>query len=303
MTLLARGAAFLDPSGAVLAADAGFLAALALAADDPGGELRRRAAADPALRGLLEGVGPPRLLVEGPAGACWIERAPGPGGVLLLARGVHDLERMEHVACAQGFPRLASGLAHDIKNSLNAMALQVAILTEKLGEGGTGEASAGHLAALRSQIAKVDEVVRRFCDVAEPSAPYGWVDLGAVVGDVVALHAHEARRRRLRVQLDAPPGVARVDASPQRVVRLLLGLVGCALAGTPDGGALRGQVAAEGPDAVVTLVHAAGDPDPGLGYDSEVAAAAAAELGGSLQAIRAGQEDQVTLRLPRNEHA
>jgi signal transduction histidine kinase len=302
MPLLARGAAFIDPSGAVLAADAGFLAALSLSAEDPAGDLRRRAASEPALRGLLDGVGPARIALQGRGAGLWLERSPGSGGLLLLARGARDGEWLEHAVRSQGLARLAGGLAHDIKNPLNAMALQLAILDEKLGEGDSGVASGAHLAALRDQIGKVNEVVRRFCDVADPAAPYGWLDLGAVAVDIVSLHVHEARRRRVQVQIEAPRGVARVGVAPERVVLLLLGLFGRAIGETPDGGALKVGVAGQGPEAVVSLAHATGDPDPDLGYYSEVAAAAATALGGSLEAASDGGQERITLRVPRNEH-
>jgi len=299
MPLLARGAAFLDPSGA-LVADSGFVAALGLSPQDPAGDLRRLAAAEPPLQALLGGDGPMRIALTRPGGGVWLERQAGPGGVLLVARGARDGEWLEHAVRSLGLARLAAGLAHDIKNPLNAMALQLAILGEILGEA-DGAASASHLAALRGQVAKVNEVLRRFCDVADPAAIYGWLDLGAVVADVVGLHGHEARRRHVQVEVEAPRGVARVRAAPERVVRLLLGLLDRALAETPDGGALRIEVAGEGQWAVLAVTHAAGDPDPDLGYYSEVAAAAAAALGGSLEAGGDGRQARFTLRLPRDE--
>jgi signal transduction histidine kinase len=173
MPNFARGAAFVDRNGTVLAADPGFLVELALEPTDPTGALRRRAESEPALKDLIAGVGPAAIRLMGPdGGAISVERQEGPGGALLVTRTPRDGEWLEHAARSQGLARLAAGLAHDIKNPLNAMALQLALLGEKLGEGDLAASSASHLGALRDQITKVNEVVRRFCDVTDPAAPF-----------------------------------------------------------------------------------------------------------------------------------
>ena len=83
---------------------------------------------------------------------------------------------------------MIAGVAHDIKNPLNAMALQLAILSEKLsGEARRPGLTVPHLSALREQIGRVNEVVRRFLDVTDPAAPLGYVELGALLADLTAL--------------------------------------------------------------------------------------------------------------------
>jgi len=204
---------------------------------------------------------------------------------------------------SQGLPRLAAGLAHDVKNPLNAMALQLALLAEKLAPSGEAAAAAApHLAALREQIGRVNDVVRRFLDVADPSAPLGDADAGALLADTAALFGHEARRRRIALALEGTRGAVRTRCDPARLGRLVLGLFSRALAETPDGGRLAAHVTADGEGILVGIVHAAGDPDPETGYYSEVAAAAARSLGGSLSVEREGGEERVLLRLPGNGH-
>jgi signal transduction histidine kinase len=178
---------------------------------------------------------------------------------------------------------VAGGLSHDIKNGLNAMALQLALLEEKVGEGEVARATAGHLAALHDQVSKVNEVVRRFCDVVDPSTPYGWVDLGAALQDIAGLFGHDLRRRQVRTE---------------GAVRLLLGVFGRAVARTPDAGRLAAsaRVGQGGPQ--VTVEYASADDDLDLRYDTEVAAAAARSMGGSLEIIRDGGQERVIVRLP-----
>jgi signal transduction histidine kinase len=197
---------------------------------------------------------------------------------------------------------VVGGVAHDIKNPLNAMALQLAILAEKLG--GQGEVAAGpHLDALREQVGRVNEVVRRFLDVIDPAAPLGYVDLGAMLGDVAGLFAHEARRRRIQLVVEPARGAARAEADPGRLGRLLLVLLAAAMAATPDGGRVEAGVEAEDGQAILRLSHALADGGQETGYEREVLAEAASGLGASLAERREEGVVRVVLRLSRGRRA
>jgi signal transduction histidine kinase len=296
----ASGAAFVDGSGAVLAADAGFAAALGLAGGDPTGALRARAQGQPELAALLRGEGPDQIRL-GADGAEPLElsRHRAAGGALLVVRTGRLQERLEDACRAAALSRLAAGVAHDIKNPLNAMALQLALLAEKLGaQPGAGESSGSHLASMRDQIARVDEVVRRYLDVVDPAAPLGYTDLGRLLRDVAALFGHEARRRRVDLVLAGPRAGPRTSCDPPRVGRLVLIVLAGAMAGTPDGGRIEATIGAEAGEAVLRVTHAAGDGAPDPGYDSGIGAAAARALGGSLAEERTQELVRLALRLP-----
>jgi signal transduction histidine kinase len=302
MHLLAAGAAFVDRSGAVVAADAGFVEALGLAGDDPSGSLRARAESLPALRALLAGEGEHVVRIPDDDTGVELERISSGPGALLLVRPSRAGEWLEQSMRSVGLARLASGVAHDIKNPLNAMSLQVALLGEKLAP--TPEASgaaATHLRAVRDQIGRVNEVLRRFVDVADPGAPLGYTDVGALLADIGSLFAHEGRRRRLTLAIDAQPGTVRSSAEPARAGRLILGLFARALAETPDGGRLAARATLAPASAVVAMEHTPGDPDPDLRYYSEVASAAAHALGGEFSQERRNDGVRLSLALPRVE--
>jgi signal transduction histidine kinase len=300
MPPLARGAAFIDQAGAVLAADQGFLACLGL---PPGGAeeaLRARASAEPALAALLSGGGPPAVSLDGAAGLLEIERFPAPAGFLLLLRRPGDQDRLERAGWSAGLGGLAGALAHDVKNHLHAMALQVALLGEKLGES-AGAAVGLHLATLRQQIAQVDEVVRRFVDLVDPGSA-GQRDLGELVRDVVGLHAHALRLRRLKLELRGQDRGLRVVADPARVAGLLLVTVATALEEAARGAQVLVQVDGGPGWAGVSVGYDQGAAGPAAGDVLEDAGAAAVALGGQL--VRSMEAGRVTvaLRLPRDEH-
>ncbi len=299
----ASGAAFVDRTGKVLAADEGFVSQLGLDAVDVSGALRARAEQSPALRALLAGEGAGLARVTGPEGDVDLERVDGGGqGTLFLVRPTRGDEHLEHAMRSQGLTRLAAGVAHDIKNPLNAMALQIALLTDKLASAGdAGATSSSHLAALRDQIGRVNEVVRRFLDVTDPSAPLGYTDVAALVTDTASLFGHDARRRRIELTCDMAPGAVRTRCDPGRVSRLVVGMMYRALVETPERGKVSIRVGGDGPDVRVAIEHTAADPDPELGYYFEVAVAAAEALGGEFSQARDGAVERLSLRLPRNE--
>jgi signal transduction histidine kinase len=297
----ASGAAYLDRTGAVVAADAGFLAALGLAAHDPTGALRERAESSPELRAFILGQGPDVLRLGLGEAQVELRRQAGAGGVLVVALTARLQECLEQCERSNALSRVIGGVAHDIKNPLNAMALQLAILSEKLsGEDERAAASGSHLAALREQVARVNEVLRRFLDVTDPGAPLGYVELGALAADVAGLYAHEARRRRIQLVAEPPRGAARTAGDPARVGRLLLVLLGGAMASTPDGGRVEANVENDDGQAILRLSHAVGgDGERESGYDRGVVAAAAAALGATLTEQEEEGVQRVLLRLPR----
>src|SRR5512133_3947375 len=207
----AAGAAFLDRSGAMLAADVGFRGLLGLPEGDSGDALRARADADPALRALVAGEGASTLAVTGADGVeIELERVGTERGALLVARIAGLGEALEHAMRSVALGRVAAGVVHDIKNPLNAMALQIALLGEKLSsvpEAAT--AAAGHLSALRDQVGRVNEILRRFLDVADPGTPLGYTDVGGLLADVAVLLGHEGRRRRVEVAVEPAAGPIR----------------------------------------------------------------------------------------------
>jgi signal transduction histidine kinase len=302
MPLVAAGAAFVDRTGAILAADRGFLARLGGGDADPGVALRAYAASNPELRALLAGDGPGVASLRGPDGPVEVERVPASGGALLVVRAAED-DRGEHALRSQVLGRIVAGVAHDIKNPLNAMSLQLALLGEKLeGAGDASQAAAVHLAALREQIARVNEVVRRLAEVTDPTSPLGYLDVGVLVSDVGHLFGYEARRRRVELAIDAHAGAVRTPADPARVGRLVVVMCGEALALTPEGGRLVARAEAREREAAVVVEHTEGDPAGGPGYDTEVLAAGAAALGGTFERAADGQRtERLVLTFPRNE--
>ena len=119
------------------------------------------------------------------------------------------------------------GLAHDLRNPLNALALNVEVLQEKLSRASGGEVPAGpakNLQALRDQVARLDALLR----------------------EVATVLGHTARRAQVLLELEAPEG-DRVQAPDPSLLRfLVLRTVLRAVDRTPPGGRVRLSVGREG---------------------------------------------------------
>lgn len=299
----ARGAALVDSHGLLVTADPGFCASLGLGASPAPAALQEAAAAAPALAAVLAGTARAAADLDGPLGPVQVERWPAPEGALLVVRGRDDGERLELSVSSEGMAVVAGGLAHEVKNVLNAMTLQVALAQEKLGDGEGARAAGGHLATLQEQVSKVNELMRRFRDATAPSTSYDLegVDLGAALADVASLFGPHLRRSGIACEVAASPGVAVSAVRPARAVRLLLGVFGRAALATPEGGRVAARAAAAPGAVLVTIEHTADARGADLRYDNQVAAEAARALGGSLELAREGEQERVTVRLPRAE--
>ncbi|MBK9517291.1 MAG: HAMP domain-containing histidine kinase [Anaeromyxobacter sp.] len=297
-----RGAAFMGADPATLCADRGFVAALGLDVADPAAALATRAGADGGLAQLLAGDGGGVAELVGAGGdRLLLEYHPVPGGALLVLKSPGDAARLELAGLALGLAGLAGGLAHDIRNHLNGMALQLELLSEKLGEAGAGVG--GHLAALRDQVTRVGEVVSRYAEVADPEAPEAPLDLGGALAGLAVLFGAVARRRHVRLELAAPPGLAGTAAPTARTLALLVGLLGRAVAEAPHGGVVAVRTAGGAGVVTLSVAHAVGAEGPDLGYDSGMAAQAARALGGALSRRVVDGQALVTLQLPGVERS
>lgn len=183
-------------------------------------------------------------------------------------------------------------LVHDVRNPLNALAINVEILQEKLSRAAGGDVPPGqakNLQAMREQIARVNGMLGEFARFLAPApGAAALLSLSAVVKDAVGVLGHAGRRARVRVAVDVPEGQATVEAmEPSALSFLVLGSVLRALERSPGDSQVRISVRDE---AGRTVLHVQ-DSGREEGEDSEVEqalAAAALEYGVELH-VRGSQ--------------
>jgi signal transduction histidine kinase len=188
-------------------------------------------------------------------------------GVLLVSRDLSYLSQMQSTIAYSrklvALGRLTAGIAHEVKNPLNAMIIHLELLRTKIRRaavrkaepvvvaGGLGLAEAPaitgaeadalqHVAVIEGEIRRLDEVVQGFLKFTRPEdlrlQPVRVRDL---FDEILPLIEPEAQKNNVRVQVDVPPDTPSVngDAAMLRQVFLNLAINGCQA--MPNGGTLR----------------------------------------------------------------
>jgi signal transduction histidine kinase len=144
-----------------------------------------------------------------------------------------EAERMAYIGT------LASGLAHEIRNPLNSLNLNMQMLEEEIEERGAGTLPTGRrlLAITRSEIHRLERLATDFLAYAKPH-PLDLEEMPAVapLERVREVLAGEIRRRGARVTVEDRSGGARVQADPAQLSQLLLNLVQNAFAASEEAG-------------------------------------------------------------------
>jgi signal transduction histidine kinase len=178
-------------------------------------------------------------------------------GAMLVARNlgylnqVHSTLNYSRKAAALG--RLLAGVAHEVKNPLNAMTIHLELLKQKLASirepivvpsagGGPGKALdlSKHVSIISSEIRRLDEVVAGFLKFARPEElKLQPIRLNHVLHDVLMTITPEAHRRRVTVKEECPANLPEINADQGMLTQAVLNLAINALQAMPDGGTLR----------------------------------------------------------------
>jgi signal transduction histidine kinase/HAMP domain-containing protein len=133
--------------------------------------------------------------------------------------------------------RITSGIAHEVKNPLNAMVLQLEILRTKLID--EGDAVKPQLETLSSEIRRLDRVVKTFLDFTRPVELHPTeTDLAELAREVFTLAEPQARQNNVRLELE-DGSVPKVWIDRDLMKQALLNLVLNGCQAMPSGGELR----------------------------------------------------------------
>ena len=176
------------------------------------------------------------------------------GGVLSLrnldpVRAVQSLVTYSQKLAALG--RLTSGVAHEVKNPLNAMRIHLELLKARLGGG--QPAVRENLDVIAQEIVRLDRVVQGFLKFVRPEElRLGPVDVKALLAEVARLMAPEAGRAGARVVQDVAPDLPPVAGDTELLRQACTNLVTNAIQAMPNGGTVT-LAGRRGPDGAVEL--------------------------------------------------
>jgi signal transduction histidine kinase len=119
--------------------------------------------------------------------------------------------------------RLMDSLLHDARNPLNALAINLDVLAEKLKDaaGEVPASQAKNVGAMRAQIFRVEAVLRQFAEYIAPhGGQSGEIDFSQVVRGAIDVLSYEGRRGQVQLCPALEPGtfIQLTDAADARVV-------------------------------------------------------------------------------------
>ncbi len=134
--------------------------------------------------------------------------------------------------------RLTSGVAHEVKNPLNAMVLQLEILKSKLE--GEGERVEPQLKILSAEIRRLDRVVKTFLDFSRPVElrPTD-TDIDSLIREVFTLAEPHAQQNNVRLVLEPNGALPSLQLDRDLMKQALLNLVLNGCQAMPSGGQLK----------------------------------------------------------------
>jgi signal transduction histidine kinase len=162
-------------------------------------------------------------------------------GVMLVARNLSYLSQVESTISYSrklaALGRLSAGIAHEVKNPLNATMIHLELLKMQLADQPTAKE---HLAIIAAQMRRLDEVVQGFLRFTRPEdLKLQKVRVGAIIDDLLPVIRAEASSHNIELRLECPPDLPPISADPGLLEQAFLNLAINACQAMPQGGRLR----------------------------------------------------------------
>jgi PAS domain S-box-containing protein len=186
------------------------------------------------------------------------------GALLTLrdAESVHRIEdEIELSRRLSAIGRLTSGVAHEVKNPINAIVVHLEVLRQKMKE--IDPDTRRHVDVIGSEIQRLDRVVQTLVDFTRPvELRLSDMDLRKVVEDVVILASPAAEKHNVRIEREAGQESLSVRIDADLVKQAILNIVLNGVQAMPEGGTLRLTVKRDGDGALISVRdQGAGIPD------------------------------------------
>jgi signal transduction histidine kinase len=169
------------------------------------------------------------------------DAAGRPMGVMLVTRNLAYLTEVESTISYSrklaALGRLTAGVAHEIKNPLNATMIHLELLKMQLADQSD---ALDHVGVIAAQVRRLDEVVQGFLKFTRPEdLRLRPVPLVSLLDSVLPVIRAEAGKHNIDVRVEYPPDLPEVSADPSLLEQAFLNLALNACQAMPTGGRLR----------------------------------------------------------------
>jgi PAS domain S-box-containing protein len=196
-----------------------------------------------------------------------------PAGIILQAQDVTDwltLEQRVRIADKlTALHTLSAGVAHELRNPLSAMDLNLHLLEEELMDRTSlPEQGARYLHILNTECRRLSAILDNFMKFARPgSVGLHEVNVSALIGHIMALMQFEAGERKIRLARVVEEPLPSVLGDETAISQVLVNVVVNAFHAMPNGGLCR--IAAETRQANGTRWLTLSVKDTGIGLKKE----------------------------------
>lgn len=211
-----------------------------------------------------EGQPPAQLLVNVDPLEAFPDREPM--GLLVTLRDAETRQQirsqLDVSARLAAISRLTGGVAHEIKNPLNAIAVHLEVLRSKLAA--EGQDALPEIETIQREITRLDRVVKTFLDFTRPvELRMGTVEIVGLLREILALVEPAAAQQHVRVALAAEPDEIFLEGDRDLLKQAILNVVVNAVEAMKDGGQLAVSARLGGGECVIEVA----DEGPGIPED------------------------------------
>jgi len=179
-------------------------------------------------------------------------------GTLITIRDAESRRQLEHQldlsSRLAAISRLTGGVAHEIKNPLNAMALHLEVLKSKL------DGQQPEIEVIAREIKRLDTVVKTFLNFTKPiQLQTHAIDLNQLVEQTFALVSREAEAKHVQLQTVLEARLL-INGDPDLLKQAILNVVNNGLEAMQDGGILIARTSSDGDECQLSIT----DAGPGI---------------------------------------
>jgi signal transduction histidine kinase len=191
------------------------------------------------LEALQTGIG------TGPSAGLMV-RLRDPEATRQIGRQLQTADRLSAIS------RITGGVAHEVKNPLNAILMHVELARMKLAKGDSDLKP--QMDIITSEIVRLDRVVKTFLDFTRPVELHPVeVPLESFVHDIAELARPLAETARIELIVSQETEGVSIGADLDLLKQAMLNVVVNAIEAMPDGGHLRFESAVRGDDAEIRI--------------------------------------------------
>ena len=185
-------------------------------------------------------------LPTGGSGAGILVRLRDPEATRQIGKQLQTAERLSAIS------RITGGVAHEVKNPLNAILMHVELARMKLAKG--DHDLVPQMDIIGSEIVRLDRVVKTFLDFTRPVELHlTEVPLEAFMNEMADLARPLAQMAKIDVQVEQQGGDVRIAVDLDLLKQAMLNVVMNAIEAMPEGGHLRFQSSISGGNAEILV--------------------------------------------------